>query len=70
MRYRTIAITDEEFWEAGMTRRCVYHAMDCRFEPCTISNGVRCCGECGFQFPYPHTHSINCCPNCMRKVKR
>lgn len=45
MRGQT-AISDELLWEAGMERGCVTKKMRCRFEPCTVAQGVRCCAEC------------------------
>lgn len=37
----------EELWAAGYRRECGRHPrMACRFEPCTIAHGIRCCREC------------------------
>lgn len=62
MSYETIPITDEQFWQAGMKRRCVYHAIDCRFEPCTVTWPVRCCAEC--------MKCGNPCPIARKAMKR
>ncbi|MBQ3342705.1 MAG: hypothetical protein IJG84_12470 [Kiritimatiellae bacterium] len=38
---------DEVLWESGYSRECARHPeISCRYEPCTIANGVRCCADC------------------------
>lgn len=40
-------MTDEMLWEAGMERPCARTRRGtCRFEPCCVAQGIRCCSEC------------------------
>lgn len=39
---------DREFqWEYGIDDECVRGGGRCRFQPCTVAQGVRCCAACG-----------------------
>jgi len=54
---------DEALWAAGYERMCVDHPdVYCRFEPCTISHGIRCCAEC--------EGCANPCPMAKHKTRR
>lgn len=36
----------EQLWELGVTEKCVRGRGDCRYQPCTVAAGVRCCAAC------------------------
>ena len=40
------AVDDETLWELGLERQCIRTDIHCRFEPCTLASGVRCCADC------------------------
>lgn len=46
MRWVQTAIDDEALWELGMERGCVHTGGFCRYDPCTVAQGIRCCAEC------------------------
>lgn len=35
-----------ELWELGIAERCVRGRGMCRYQPCTVVQGVRCCAAC------------------------
>ena len=35
-----------ELWEMGVPERCVRGRGSCRYQPCTVVQGVRCCAAC------------------------
>ena len=35
-----------ELWEMGATEKCVRGRAACRYQPCTVAQGVRCCAAC------------------------
>lgn len=36
----------ESLWEMGIAEKCVRGRGDCRYQPCTVAQGVRCCAAC------------------------
>ena len=35
-----------ELWELGVAEKCVRGRGDCRYQPCTVVQEVRCCAAC------------------------
>ena len=35
-----------ELWEMGASEKCVRGRGMCRYQPCTVVQGVRCCAAC------------------------
>lgn len=35
-----------ELWEMGEVEKCVRGRGTCRYQPCTVAQGVRCCAAC------------------------
>lgn len=35
-----------QLWEMGATEKCVKGRGTCRYQPCTVAQGVRCCAAC------------------------
>jgi len=46
MRWEQTQIDDSTLWELGYERQCIHVDVHCRFEPCTLAQGVRCCADC------------------------
>ena len=42
-----------ELWTMGAAEKCVRGRGDCRFQPCTVVQGVRCCAACRFKCASP-----------------
>lgn len=35
-----------QLWELGFSEKCVKGRGTCRYQPCTVVQGVRCCTAC------------------------
>ena len=35
-----------ELWTLGVKEKCVRGRGECRYQPCTVANDVRCCAAC------------------------
>ena len=42
-----------EMWTMGATEKCVRGRGECRFQPCTVVQDVRCCAACPHQCASP-----------------
>ena len=36
----------EQLWTMGIAEKCVRGRGICRYQPCTVAQGVRCCAAC------------------------
>ena len=36
----------EQLWSMGVVEECVRGRGECRYQPCTVAHGVRCCAAC------------------------
>lgn len=48
MSNQTCMFDRETMWVLGAAEACVMGRGRCRFQPCTVAQGVRCCAACRF----------------------